>query len=125
MRGKGRDGAKATPTLDGKATHGDEPATWTRKPAGNWRSMGRLRPCGGVLGLLEQLSLAGRLGAGDAAEVGRRPGLGEAEGLGPQALVAEEAFDAFAVADQGAQLHAFPAVGDGRGEAAWGRGRAV
>jgi hypothetical protein len=39
-----------------------------------------------------------------AAEVGRRAGLGEAERLGPQVLVAEEALDALAVADQGAQL---------------------
>jgi hypothetical protein len=33
-----------------------------------------------------------------------------------------KALDARAVADQGAKLHASPAVGDGRGEAAWGRG---
>jgi hypothetical protein len=38
--------------------------------------------------------------------------------------VTEEALDACGVADQGAKLHAAPALGDGRGEAAWGRGRA-
>jgi hypothetical protein len=38
--------------------------------------------------------------------------------------VAEETLDALGVADQGAQLHASPTVDDGRGEAAWGRGRA-
>ena len=54
------------------------------------------------IGLLEELGLAGWLEAGDAAEVGRRASLGKAEGLGPQALVTEEALDALAVADQGA-----------------------
>ncbi len=78
------------------------PRPSTCKRSHNEPSMGRPRPCGGTLGLLEQLDLAGRLEAGDAAEVGRRPGLGEAERLGPQTLVAEEALDALAVADQGA-----------------------
>ncbi len=55
-------------------------------------------------GLLEQLDLAGRLEAGYGPEVGRRAGVGEAEGLGPQAPVAEDALDALAVADQGARL---------------------
>jgi len=44
--------------------------------------------------LLEQLDLGGWLEAGDAAEVGRRASLGEAEGIGPQVLVAKEALDA-------------------------------
>jgi hypothetical protein len=52
----------------------------------------------GSIGLLEQLGLAGRLEAGDAAEVRRRASLGEAERLGPQVLVAEEALDALGVA---------------------------
>jgi hypothetical protein len=39
-----------------------------------------------------------------------RPGLLLAYGLGPQVLPAEEALDAFGVADQGAQLHASPAM---------------
>jgi nitrite reductase/ring-hydroxylating ferredoxin subunit len=58
----------------------------------------------GRFGLLEQLDLAGRLEAGYGAEVGRRPCLGQAQRLGPQALVTEEALDALAVADQGAGL---------------------
>ena len=88
---KGKAGAKATGKL------GREGA-----PRGRTRDPRPVRPCGGTLGLLEQLDLAGRLEAGDAAEVGRRPGLGEAERLGPQTLVAEGALDALAVADQGA-----------------------
>ena len=67
-------------------------------------------PClaAGRFGLLEQLDLAGRLEAGYGAEVGWRPCLGQAQRLGPQVLVAEEALDALAVADQSAQLHASP-----------------
>ena len=48
----------------------------------------------GRCGLREQLDLAGRLEAGYGAEVGRRPCLGQAQRLGPQVLVAEEALDA-------------------------------
>ena len=67
----------------------------------------------GKAGLLEELGLAGWLEAGDAAEVGRWASFGEAEGLGPQVLVAEEALDALAVAHRSAQLHASPAMGAG------------
>ena len=76
------------------------------------------------LGLLEQLGLAGWFDPCDAAEVGRWASFGETEGLGPQALATEEALDPCAVADQGAKLHLSSAMSDGRGEAAWGRGRA-
>jgi hypothetical protein len=86
------------------------PRPSTCKRSHNEPSVGRPRPCGGALGLLEQLDLAGRLEAGDAAKVGRRPRLSEAERLGPRVLVAAEALDALAVADQGAQLHAPPAM---------------
>jgi hypothetical protein len=75
----------------------------------------------GRFGLLEQIDLAGRFETGYGTEVGRRPRLGQAQRLGPQVLVAEEALDALAVGDQSAQLHTSPAMGDGRGEAAWGR----
>jgi hypothetical protein len=50
----------------------------------------------GKAGLLEQPGLAGWLEAGDAAEVGRWPSLGEAGRLGAQAMVTEEALDALA-----------------------------
>jgi hypothetical protein len=101
---------------------GTNPQPWPRKRANNRCSTGRRRPSGGALGLLEQLGLAGWLETGDAAEVGWRASLGEAERLGPQALVAEEALDALRVADQGAQLHAPPAMragvdGEAQGQA--------
>ena len=92
------------------------PPPSTCKRADNAWSEGRPRscgPCGGALGLLEQLGLGGWLEAGDAAEVGWGPRLGKGEGLGPHGLVAEEALDALGVADQGAQLHASPTMGAG------------
>ena len=92
----GRRSARANPGLS------------TCKRTHNEPSPGRPRPCGGALALLEQLGLWAWLEAGDAAEVGRWPRLGEAEGLGPQVLVAEEALDAFGVVDQSPQLHAAP-----------------
>ena len=100
--------------VQGSTTTNPSPSTCKR--ADNAWSEGRPRPCGpcgGALGLLEQLGLGGWLEAGDAAEVGRRARLGKAEGLAPQTLVAEEALDALGVADQGAKLHASPAVGAG------------
>ena len=56
----------------------------------------------GLRVLLERLGLAGWFGPREAAKVGRWASFGEAEGLGPPALVTEEALDALAVADQGA-----------------------
>jgi hypothetical protein len=54
---------------------------------------------GEELGLLEQVDLGAWPEAGDGAEVGWGPRLGKGEGLGPQALVDEEALDALGVAD--------------------------
>ena len=61
-------------------------------------------------GLLKQFGLWAWPETGDGAEVGWRARFGEAERLGPQVLVAEEALYAFGVADEGAQLHAAPAM---------------
>ena len=44
------------------------------------------------------------------AEEGRRSGLGQADGIGPQVLVVEEALDALGVTGEGAQVHASPAM---------------
>lgn len=56
----------------------------------------------GSVELLEQLGLGARPQARNAAEVGRRASLGEAEGLRQEVLMAEEALVALAVAEQGA-----------------------
>jgi hypothetical protein len=106
VRGKGRDGAKATAKPGWKGgprgstrEHGPVSGlTRSARRAGPGPAAGRARPT-------RTARPAGWFDTCDAAEVGRWSGLGEAEWLGPQALVTEEALDARAVADQGAKLH--------------------
>jgi hypothetical protein len=76
-------------------------AGYARWPRGH--SSGR--PAVG-LGVGEKLLLARRRQAGHGPTVRWRTGWGEALTGRPQALVAQEALDAFGVADQSAQLHA-------------------
>jgi hypothetical protein len=57
------------------------------------------------LGLLERVGLGdGGREMGNTADARLCPSLGEAEQLGPGALVAQEALDALALADQGAPV---------------------
>ncbi len=86
----------------GTATHDDERSRQDRKRPDNQLPMVGPRPFGlrTLPTLLEQLDLGARPERGDGAKVGWRASFGKAEGLGPQALVAEEALDALALPDQ-------------------------